>query len=88
MEMSQWRSNSTTPSFLVSEPEFNAIFGRIQERGLAYWADPSRTKPGEINRRDGGRGVYFQDPSGHLLEIITRPYSGDGGSLWVGGPPG
>ncbi|MEX2496999.1 MAG: hypothetical protein WD448_12970 [Woeseia sp.] len=37
-------------------------------------ADPARTRPGEINRHDGGRGVYFRGPNGHLLEIITRPY--------------
>jgi catechol 2,3-dioxygenase-like lactoylglutathione lyase family enzyme len=60
-------------AFLVGEDEFDAIFDRIQERGLAYWADPARTKSGEINHRDGGRGVYFCDPDGHLLEIITRP---------------
>jgi catechol 2,3-dioxygenase-like lactoylglutathione lyase family enzyme len=65
-------------AFLVKEPEFEAIFGRIKRRGLAYWADPARTKPGEINHHDGGCGVYFQDPSGHLLEIITRPYGSDG----------
>jgi catechol 2,3-dioxygenase-like lactoylglutathione lyase family enzyme len=65
-------------AFLVSEPEFDAIFGRIQARGLAYWADPGKTHKGEINRHDGGRGVYFEDPDSHLLEIITRPYgSGD-----------
>ena len=63
-------------AFLVSEPEFDAIFGRIEARGLDYWADPARTRPGEINRNDGGRGVYFPDPDGHLLEIITRPYGG------------
>jgi catechol 2,3-dioxygenase-like lactoylglutathione lyase family enzyme len=61
-------------AFLVSEGEFDAIFGRLQARGLAYWADPGRTRAGEINRHDGGRGVYFEDPNGHLLEIITRPY--------------
>ncbi len=63
-------------AFLVSEPEFDAIFGRIQAQGLDYWADPARTRPGEINHNDGGRGVYFPDPDGHLLEIITRPYGG------------
>lgn len=63
-------------AFLVSEAEFDQIFGRIRQRGLAYWADPGRKHPGQINRHDGGRGVYFQDPSGHLLEIITRPYGG------------
>lgn len=60
--------------FLVGEDEFDAIFGRIQERGLPYWADPGHRQPGEINTHDGGRGVYFDDPSGHVLEIITRPY--------------
>lgn len=61
-------------AFLVSEDEFDEIFGRIRARELPYWADPSRRRPGEINRDDGGRGVYFPDPAGHLLEIITRPY--------------
>lgn len=61
-------------AFLVSEAEFDEIFGRIQARGLPYWADPAARHPGEINHHDGGRGVYFRDPSGHYLEIITRPY--------------
>ncbi|MGH8674429.1 MAG: VOC family protein [Burkholderiales bacterium] len=61
-------------AFLVSEREFDEIFGRMQARGLAYWADPGKRQKGEINRHYGGRGVYFDDPSGHLLEIITRPY--------------
>jgi catechol 2,3-dioxygenase-like lactoylglutathione lyase family enzyme len=61
-------------AFLVSESEFDAIFGRIRERKLPYWADPFKRMPGEINHHDGGRGVYFDDPSGHKLEIITRPY--------------
>lgn len=61
-------------AFLISEEEFDAIFGRIRERGLDYWADPFHHEPGQINRRDGGRGVYFNDPSGHNLEILTRPY--------------
>ncbi|MFO0575482.1 MAG: VOC family protein [Polyangia bacterium] len=61
-------------AFLISEAEFDAIFGRIRERGLPYWADPFHHEPGQINRRDGGRGVYFNDPSGHNLEILTRPY--------------
>ena len=65
-------------AFLVGEPEFDAIFGRIEARGLPYWADPHQTRPGEINHHDGGRGVYFPDPSGHYLEILTRPY-GSGG---------
>lgn len=65
-------------AFLVTEAEFDEIFGRIRDRGLPYWADPGRRRAGEINRNDGGRGVYFPDPDGHLLEIITRPY-GSGG---------
>jgi catechol 2,3-dioxygenase-like lactoylglutathione lyase family enzyme len=65
-------------AFLVSEAEFDQIFGRVQSQGLSYWADPARTKEGEINTNDGGRGVYFTDPNGHLLEVITRPY-GSGG---------
>jgi len=65
-------------AFLVDESGFDEIFGRIRERGLRYWADPGRRRAGEINTNDGGRGVYWEDPSGHLLEIITRPY-GSGG---------
>ena len=61
-------------AFLVSEQEFDQIFGRVKARGLPYWADPARSRKGEINRNDGGRGVYFEDPAGNLLEIITRPY--------------
>jgi catechol 2,3-dioxygenase-like lactoylglutathione lyase family enzyme len=61
-------------AFLVSDSEFDEIFGRIKQRGLDYWADPGRSRPGEINHRDGGNGVYFPDPDGHLLEILTRPY--------------
>jgi len=61
-------------AFLIGEAEFDRIFGRIRERGLAFWADPGKTRPGEINHGDGGRGVYFDDPDGHFLEILTRPY--------------
>lgn len=61
-------------AFLVSEAEFDDIFGRIKERGLDYWADPGRRRHGKTNTNDGGRGVYWEDPSGHFLEIITRPY--------------
>ena len=61
-------------AFLVDEDQFDEIFGRIRERGLTYWADPFRRHEGEINTNDGGRGVYWEEPSGHFLEIITRPY--------------
>ncbi len=65
-------------AFLVSEEEFDQIFGRIQARELPYWADPAHQQAGRINHHDGGRGVYWNDPNGHYLEIITRPY-GSGG---------
>ena len=65
-------------AFLVDEIEFDEIFARLQERHLPYWADPFRDEPDRINTWDDGRGVYFDDPNGHLLEIITRPY-GSGG---------
>jgi extradiol dioxygenase family protein len=65
-------------AFLVTEDDFDAIYGKIQSRGLQHWADPGRQRPGEINTRDDGRGVYFPDPAGHFLEILTRPY-GSGG---------
>lgn len=65
-------------AFLVSDAEFDEILTRIRERALSHWADPGRTQSGEINHHDGGRGVYFEDPNGHLLEAITRPY-GSGG---------
>ena len=61
-------------AFLVGEAEFDEILGRIRERGLTYWADPFERQPNEINTEDGGRGLYWQDPNGHVLEIITRPY--------------
>ena len=61
-------------AFLVGESDFDEVFGRIREQGLEHWADPGQSQPGMINRNDGGRGLYFEDPDGHLLEIITRPY--------------
>jgi len=74
-------TGSITPqhyAFLVGEEDFDAAFDRIQSQGLQYWADPGRARPGVINHRDGGRGVYFEDPDGHFLELLTRPY-GSGG---------
>lgn len=61
-------------AFLVSEETFDEAFGRIEARGQDHWADPGLTARGRINHNDGGRGVYFQDPDGHVLELITRPY--------------
>lgn len=63
-------------AFLISEREFDELFARLQEGGISYWADPRFARPGEINHNDGGRGVYFRDPSGHGMEAITVPYGG------------
>ncbi len=59
-------------AFLVTEEEFDAIFTRITERGLTYWADPGHQQENRINNH--GRGFYFEDPSGHNMEVLTRPY--------------
>jgi hypothetical protein len=65
-------------AFLVSEEDFDFILGRLRDAGRQWWADPFKGKPNEINRGDGGRGLYWDGPDGHWLEIITRPY-GSGG---------
>ncbi|HTD49418.1 MAG TPA: VOC family protein [Acidimicrobiia bacterium] len=65
-------------AFLIDETDFDTIYGRIVARDLDHWADPARSRPRKINHNHGGRGVYFPDPDGHLLEVITRPY-GSGG---------
>ena len=64
-------------AFLVTDDEFDAIFGRIQARGLDWFADPGGKQKGEINRHYGGRGLYWADPDGHWLEIITTPYGNE-----------
>jgi len=61
-------------AFLVSEAEFDGIWDRIRPRSVQFYADPRVSQPGKINHHDGGRGLYFKDPSGHYLEIITGPY--------------
>ena len=75
------RGGEITPqhyAFLISEEDFDAVLARIHAKKLEHWADPARRRAGEINRNDGGRGVYFPDPDGHFLEVLTRPY-GSGG---------
>lgn len=70
-------SDQITPqhyAFLVSENEFDAILARIQQAGITHWAGPEHQHPGQINHNDGGRGTYFDDPNGHILEILTQPY--------------
>ena len=61
-------------AFLVDDARFDAAMALVQERGMPFWADPAREQPGKINRNDGGRGFYFQDPDGHYLELLTTPY--------------
>lgn len=65
-------------AFLVTETEFDEIFARVKDRGQPYWADPGHDEPNQLNAWDDGRGVYFDDPDGHSLEIITRPYGSAG----------
>jgi hypothetical protein len=65
-------------AFLVGEDDFDAIHGRLRDQDRQWWADPAKRHPGEINHEDGGRGLYWEGPEGHWLEIITRPY-GSGG---------
>ena len=69
-------SNGVTLDF-ISDGEFDAAFGRIKDAGITYYADPHGKQPGEINHHHGGRGLYFHDPAGHAMEIITRPYGSD-----------
>jgi catechol 2,3-dioxygenase-like lactoylglutathione lyase family enzyme len=64
-------------AFLVSEEEFDAILGRLVAARVPLQADPHGRYPRRLNRNDGGRGVYFRDPAGHGLEILTRPYGTD-----------
>jgi catechol 2,3-dioxygenase-like lactoylglutathione lyase family enzyme len=59
-------------AFLVSDDEFDAAFARIEARGVRYYAEPGGGQPGRINHRWGGRGVYFNDPDGHAMELLTR----------------
>ncbi|WP_219419159.1 VOC family protein [Pseudonocardia nigra] len=65
-------------AFLIGEDEFDAVAARLRERGVATYADPGHRQPGH-NTNDGGRGLYFDSPDGHNLEVLTRPY-GSGGA--------
>ena len=72
-EPEPWRQHY---AFHVSDAEFDAIFGRIKARGIAYGSGPDSPTDGTINTRRGGRGFYFEDPYGHLLEVMTVPETG------------
>ena len=58
-------------AFKVSEDDFDAIFARIKTEGLPYGSEPNALANMDINHRAGGRGVYFRDPNGHILELLT-----------------
>ncbi len=58
-------------AFKVSEAEFDAIFGRIKTAGIPYGSKPNALEDRAINHHGGGRGVYFCDPNGHILELLT-----------------
>lgn len=60
-------------AFRVDDAEFDGVLARIRESGTGWYADPGRRRSHAINRRFGGRGVYFDDPDGHLMEVLTRP---------------
>ena len=73
---------TTHYAFLVDDVEFDASFARIRQAGIPYYAHPNKSGPGEINHLYGGRGVYFEDRDGNMLELITNPYGaapGQGG---------
>lgn len=61
-------------AFLIDDDLFDRAYGRLRDGGIEHWADPRMQRPGEINTEHGGRGVYFKDPAGHAIELITRPY--------------
>ena len=63
----------TRAAFHVSDTEFDAIFGRIREAKLAYGSAPWSLEDGKLNDWNGGRGIYFRDPDGHVLELMTVP---------------
>lgn len=60
-------------AFLISEDEFDLVSQRLRDRGITTYADPGRRRTG-FNTNDGGRGLYFDSPEGHNLEVLTRPY--------------
>ncbi|MFF7402735.1 VOC family protein [Streptomyces murinus] len=62
-------------AFLVPDEQFDAVIARLEMAGVTYYADPGHTEPGRINGLFGGRGAYFDDPDGHNMEVMTRPYA-------------
>jgi len=63
-------------AFHVDEAEFDAIFARVTAKGIPYGSGPYSHSDGQLYARRGGRGFYFEDPYGHLLEVMTVPETG------------
>ena len=61
-------------AFLVDDDLFDRAYALLVDRGIMHWADPQMQRPDTINHEHGGRGVYFKDPAGHAVELLTRPY--------------
>ncbi|MFI1920557.1 VOC family protein [Nocardia sp. NPDC020380] len=59
-------------AFLISPDAFDAAFARIKDSGVEHWADPGHLRPNEVNHYNGGKGVYFADPDGHNMELLTK----------------
>jgi len=59
-------------AFHVSDEEFDAIFQRVQRAGIPWGSGPRTMEDRQLNSHKGGRGVYFRDPNGHVLELLTR----------------
>lgn len=58
-------------AFQLGDAEFDAALDRIRAARLPYWADPMHQRPGEVAERFHGRAVYFEDPAGHNMELLT-----------------
>lgn len=65
-------------AFLIDEAGFDRVLARIRERGVPHWADPAKRQPDDIHRHNSGRGVYFDEPDGHFLEVMTQPCAVNG----------
>jgi catechol 2,3-dioxygenase-like lactoylglutathione lyase family enzyme len=59
-------------AFHVDDAEFDQILARVRAAGIAYGSDPWHLENRELNAWNGGRGVYFRDPNGHVLELLTQ----------------
>jgi len=74
--LDQKSSRSHHYAFHVSDADFDAIFSRVKAKGIRYGSGPFSHTDGKINERRSGRGFYFEDPNGHLLEVMTVPETG------------